>query len=154
MILILAVTVAAQVDEWEAWNAFAEGSSVTHSVAPADVPTTTTTTLLKKEAERLTVEIRHSGPNPGPAQTREIRKGGCASCKAHKKPARKVVKEKETLAIGKQEVACVAVEETLYDCAGKEIVTRKAWYSVDVPGGLVKAEGKGVTVTCAKFEKK
>ncbi len=143
-------------DAWESWNAFAEGSSVTLETTSDfggnKSVMKTTTTLKKKEAEKITVtdEMEVAGNKmPGTDRVIEKPKGAPAAgdCPACKKPAKDhkapEVKESEAKAkVGDQELTVAQIASTVFDCSGKETMTTVAQYSKDVPGWIVRMEAK------------
>lgn len=150
-------------DMWEAWNSFKEGSSVTMETEAMGTKTVMTTTIDKKEAERIatkmTMEVAGQKiENPG-----EVKKPGtatgsakCPKCsKDHKSDSKE---SKESVEVGGKKLDCVVLDTTAYDCDGKEVGKSKMWCSKEVPGWTVKSEssygGNTSKTTCTAFEKK
>jgi hypothetical protein len=156
ILALLALQDALQFSEWDAWNACEVGSTVTiemENSAMKGMKTKRTTTLLKKEAEKLTVrvEMETSGTKiPAQEQTSEKPKGGsiqktdCPRCKKAWSTHGKWTKGgTEKVKIGDREVEAPIVEGKLYDCKGeKETGSSKSWVSKDVPGWNVRVEAK------------
>jgi hypothetical protein len=152
--------------EWDAWNSFKEGSSVTIDMEASGMKMKTTTTLKKKEAEVLTVEsVTEMSGNKLPGQERKITKpkegATDQNCKKCGKPAKDHVKwteAKEKVKVGDKELECTKIDAKMNDCDGKEQGTSVSWYSNDVPGGIVKMEatygGSTTKMACSAFDAK
>lgn len=159
-------------DMWAAWNSFGEGSSVTLETVSDfggnKSTMKTTTTIKKKEADKITVEdVMEMAGNKMPATSREIKKpgstpveGNCPVCgKAFKDHKDESKWSEESCKAGDKELKCNVMEAAAKNCKGEDNPTKmKAWYSKDVPGWTVKmwtkmAQGES-TQTCVAFEKK
>ncbi len=160
-----AIAAAQQPDEFELWNGFGEGSSVSaESVMDMGKMKSTTkikSTLKKKEADKITLAVEIETNGKTMASERVIERGKkaaeCPACKkAHKES---VVKESgtEKVKIGDQEVDAKVLEVTSYGCADKE-TPMKLWTSKEVPGSMVKSEMKTshgtINYSVTAFEKK
>ena len=160
-----AIARAQQPDEFELWNAFGEGSSVSgeNLIDMGKVKSTTKLkmTIKKKEADKITLTLETESNGIKSSSERVVEKGKkaveCAACKkAHKEP---VVKEggTEKVKVGDKEVEAKILDITTYGCNDKEGST-KIWISKEVPGGVVKnamkMEQGTVTYSVTAFEKK
>lgn len=159
-----------QSSEFDKWNDFGVGSSVTLEMETSGMKIAMTTTLKKKEGDKLTVEtVTEMSGMKMPGQERVIEKpksGGdagaatkCPKCNKEAAAHCKVTeKGKETVKVGDKEIECTVVEMTMSDCDGKESGSSKSWTSKEVPGGTVKMEGKFSGMenkqVCTAFEAK
>lgn len=154
--------------EWDSWNAFGEGSSTTMETETSGMKMKMTTTLKKKEADKITLStaMEMSG-TVLPAQERVVTKpkddakpaeAKCPKCNKDAKSHAKMSQKEEKVKVGDKEVACTVVDAVMSDCDGKETAASKTYFSKSVPGGMVKMEGKmgGVEnkMTCTSFEAK
>ncbi len=135
---------------WEKW---AEGSwvelKITNTV-PTETEMTQKQTLVKKEAEELTLKVEGKMTKPAamemPASDMKLPlKGSGATGGGGGANTSKVLgKGEEELEVGGKKVKCTWVE-TEMDAAGSKI-TVKTWTSDEVPGGTVKSITKGESV--------
>lgn len=135
---------------WEAW---AEGSWVEFKIeseaSGMASEMTQKQTLVKKEAEELTLKVEGKMTKPAayemPASEMKIPLRGSGGGSG--KPSgdmKELGKGEETLEIGGKKVACKWVEYEMTMGAGKG--TSKVWTSDQVPGGTVKTETKSDTM--------
>lgn len=161
---------AQQSSEFDNWNGFGVGSSVTLEMEMSGMKMVMTTTLKKKEADKLTVEtVTEMSGSKMPGQERVIEKpktggdtGAAAKCPKCNKDAASHCKMteagKERVKVGDKEIECTVVEMKMSDCDGKDTGSSKTWTSKEVPGGTVKTEGKFSGMeskqVCTAFEAK
>lgn len=150
-------------DMWEAWNSFKEGSSVTMETEAMGNKTVMTTTIEKKEAERIGTKMTMEVAGQKIENPSEVKKPGtatgsaeCPQCKkAHKSDSKE---SKDSVEVGGKKLDCVVMDMTASDCEGKEAMKSKTWYCKEVPGWIVKMEmtaaGNTTKQTCTAFEKK
>ncbi len=127
-------------DAVEAWNAFAEGSSVEHDVERSGLTMRVTRVLEKRSADVITLK-RKSALKLGDTQkvvedAEEVRRlpAACASCgKDHAADGKW---SEETIEIAGRRLACRVF--TGRGCQGEDSTT---WYSPEVPGHVVKSAG-------------
>ncbi len=170
LLLAAGAAYAQQRSEWDNWNDFGVGSSVSLESETSGMKMVMTTTLKKKEGDKLTVEtVMEMSGMKMPGQERVIEKpksggdtGAATKCPKCSKEAASHVKVtesgKEKVKVGDKEVECAVVEMKMSDCDGKESGSSKSWYSKEIPGGTVKMEGKfgGMETkqVCTAFEAK
>lgn len=153
-------------DDWESWNSFAVGSSVTLEIETVgrEPKITRTVTLKSKAADRLVLATKEGDaeqddetiekpaekpepPDPNPK---------CAICGKHAGAERKQAKEK--LRVGGKDYECIRIDQKAFDCKGNVTFRQVTWYSKDVPGWRVKSEteiaGMKSVVRCTGFSRK
>ena len=148
-------------DEWDSWNSFPEGAWVTFKMS-SPVEQSSTKKLVKKEADRLTLEAVRDSSFGGKTTrtgtlTRTPKKKAvvnetCDSCgKKYDWPA-------EEWTTDFLEVGGVKLETTVGTsygalCMEEEHVflATKTWYSRKVPGWIVRTEGAGMKRRCVDY---
>jgi hypothetical protein len=153
-------------NEFEYWKGFGEGSSVTSEAsfesAKGKTTSKTTTTLKKKEADKITLaaEDEVNGKKMPPRERvleKDKKPAECAACgKVHKEAVLKEG-EKEKVKVGDKDVEALIVDVTSYGCNDKETQMR-IWTTKEIPGFMAKMEIKNdkttVIVAITAFEKK
>lgn len=153
-------------DEFEAWNRFEAGASVTIEMETSGMKISMTTTLKSKDKDVLKVETKTKivgNEMDIPPQEREIKKetaeqSNCPSCgKAADSHGSAKKTGTEKMKIGDQEIEVSVIEFSSSDCQGNAQGKGKMHVSDAVPGGLVKLEteagGQKSAMACTAFSK-
>ena len=146
------------------WSAFKEGSSVEFDMEAGGQKMKQSKTLEKKTADEITLKtemIMMIGdketkmPRPETIKKGAAVEGNCPACsKPFKDHKDETKRSSETLKIDGKDVACTVVEGPAKNCKGEDAPKMKMWYSLDVPGHLVKTEMAAMKMTLLKFEAK
>lgn len=169
-LLMLALLFAAQDDfaysEWQSWDGFEVGSSVTLESETGGMKVRMTNAIKARTETEITLEttVEMSGRSM-PGGERKIHKPSgpekkpdptCPRCK--KEHFGKPTVTKEKVKIGDREVETTVIEIVATSCEGKEQGRSKTWYSKDVPGWIVKMDAafaqSSAKQTCVAFEAK
>jgi hypothetical protein len=153
-------------DNFEAWNAFKEGSLVEIEMDASGNKMKTVKVIDKKAPEEITLKteiIMTVGGNemktPGTEPVKKIPAGAvdgtCPLCnKSYKDHKDESKWSEETNKVGDKEVKCQVLESPAKNCKGDDMPKSKMWYSTEVPGHMVKMETPQMKMTVVKFEKK
>lgn len=150
-------------NEFEAWNAFKEGSSVEFEQKLWGGTDRVTKTIVKKEKKVVTVRKEYGSEDARLSEDEKVTKwegptimeGNCPLCKKPYKDHKKAgTWSKENVTVGGKELECDKWVSPATLCNGSPVDKTTMWYCKDVPGHMVKYEGKDLSITLVKFEVK
>ncbi|HZE98354.1 MAG TPA: hypothetical protein VE981_15085 [Planctomycetota bacterium] len=153
-------------DNFEAWNAFKEGSMIEVEMDTAGTKMKTVKTIDKKAPEEITLktemimtvggnEMKTPGTEPVKKMAAGAVEGNCALCgKPYKDHKDETKWTDETVKVGDKDVKCMVMETPAKNCKGDDMPKTKMWYSTEVPGHMVKMETAQMKMSVVKFDKK
>jgi hypothetical protein len=146
-------------EDWTSWSSFSEGAWVTIERDFRGSKSTSTITLTKKAADRLTVKWskeKEKDEKKAEDEPEFILEGLpfsdemvyeknpkqilCPTCRANHKASIISAQKKEKITVGGKEILCYVMEVVPFDCRGAKSGMSRWWLSKEVPGGLVKRE--------------
>lgn len=155
-----------QYSEWEAWNAFEAGSSVTMEIEAGGMKVKMTSTIKSKSDTEITLEgeTEMNGMKVPTGERKVVKPSTppskadptCPKCK--KEHFAKPTITKEKVKVGDRELETTVMEIVATSCEGNELGRSKTWYSKDVPGWIVRQDAtfakSSSKQTCLAFDAK
>lgn len=150
-------------DQWEAWNAFKEGSMVEYELESSGTKMRERQTIDRKTDDEITLKIElilNGDKDSITSVTQSVKKtaniiikGNCPLCgKPFKDHKDESYWSEEIVKVGDKNLNCQVYESAAKNCRGDDNPKIKAWYNTDVPGHLVKLESLQSKITLIKFD--